>query len=126
MYLFRCIDFSKKSVTIEYCLETKDGTWEGIFDCHIIPERMFQMKYPPPPVLLESAKPKGGNPYGELGAMSNITRVWAFGDECLTMEATLPPTKRFDCEGHFIDNPALPHSIMVFHNCGASLFVAFA
>ena len=33
------------------------------------------------------------------------------------MEATLPPTKQSDCEGHFVNIPALPHSVMVFHNC---------
>jgi hypothetical protein len=89
-----------------------------------VPERLFQKMYPPPPVLPESVNPKGGNPYGTLEAMSNITRVWAFADECLTMEATLPPTKSFDCEGHFVNNnPVLPHSIMAFHNCGTYPFV---
>ena len=125
MYLSRCIDFSKKSAKIEFLLETDDGTGRVIFDCHILPERLFQKMYPSPPVLPESAKPKGGSPYGELGAMSNITRVWAFADECLTMEATLPPTKSVDCEGHFFNNPTLPHSIMVFHNCGTSPFLLF-
>ena len=49
--------------------------------------------YPPPLILPELANPKCGNPYGELGALSNITRVWNLAGECLTMEATLPPSE---------------------------------
>ncbi len=121
----RCIDFSKKMAKIEFLLENDDGTWRVIFDSHIVPELLFRKMYPPHPVLPESVDPKGGNPYGELGAMSNITRVWAFAGECLTMEATLPPTKSFDCGGHFYNTPTLPHSIMVFHNCGTSSLFTF-
>ena len=120
---FRCTDFSKRMAKIEFLLENDDGTWRVIFDNHIVPAPLFRKMYPPPLVLPELASPKCGNPYGDLGALSNITRVWNFAGECLTMEATLPPTKPSDCQGHFMDNPTLPHSIMVFHNCGTPLFV---
>ncbi|KAL3798234.1 hypothetical protein ACHAW5_008315 [Stephanodiscus triporus] len=124
--LARCIDFSKRMAKIEFLLENDDGTWTVTFDNYVVAEALFHKKYPPPPVLPELAKPKGdselanlkgGSPYGELGELINITRVWAFAGECLTMEATLPTTKPSDCQGHFYNNPTLPHSIMVFHNC---------
>lgn len=90
-----------------------------MFDLLIIAEPIFQKMYPPPPVILPELA--GFNPYRKLGpTLSNITRVSAFAGYCLTMEATLPPITQSDCEGHFVNIPALPHSIMVFHNCGAS------
>ncbi len=119
----RCTDFSKRMAKGELLLENDDGTWRVIFDNHIVPEPLFRKMYPPPQVLPEWTNPKCGSPYGDLGALSNITRVWNFAGECLTMEATLPPTKPSDCQGHFFNNPTLPHSIMVFHNCGTSSFV---
>lgn len=127
----RCIDFSKRMAKIEFLLENDDETWSVSIDIYAVAEALFHKKYPPPPVLPELVKPKGdselaslkgGNPYGELGELINITRVWAFAGECLTMEATLPTTKPSDCRGHFYNNPTLPHSIMVFHNCGTSSY----
>jgi hypothetical protein len=82
--------------------------------------------YPPPVILTKLAdfSTRVRNPYSELGPLSNITRVSAFAGDRLTMEATLPPIKQSDCEAHFVNIPALPHSVMVFHNCGAS-YVCF-
>lgn len=81
--------------------------------------------YPPPPVILPELadfSTRVRNPYSELGpSLSNISRVSVFAGDCLTMQATLAPTMQSDCEGHFVNIPALPHSVMVFHNCGASL-----
>ena len=88
-----------------------------MFDFFVIAEPIFQKMYPPtPPVILPELA--DFNPYRELGpTLSNISKVSAFAGDCLTMEATLPPTKQSDCEGHFVNIPALPHSVMVFHNC---------
>ena len=88
-----------------------------MFDFFVIVEPIFQKMYPPtPPVILPELA--DFNPYRELGStLSNILKVSAFAGDCLTVEATLPPTKQSDCEGHFVNIPALPHSVMVFHNC---------
>lgn len=116
--LQRCIDFSKRKAKCEYLIESNSGTCRVMFDFFIITEPIFHKMYPPPPVILSES---AFNPYCEVGpTLSNITRVSAFAGYCLTMEATLPPTSQSDCEGHFVNIPALPHSIMVFHNCGAS------
>jgi hypothetical protein len=53
----------------------------------------------------------------DIKSFSDLTGEW------LTMEATMPPCKPRDCQGHFQNNPALPHSFMLIPNIGRYLLL---
>ena len=84
----------------------------------IVSAAIFKKLYPPPitkPQESSSATAPGG--YTDISSgLENIKCYSDIYNEWLTMEATLPPCKPSDCQGHFYDNPCLPHSVMCFHN----------
>lgn len=115
-YLIRCTDFSKRTAKCNILLENADATWDLTIDFSIVSALIFKKKYPPPTALPDSIKSQGENPYEALGELGNVKSFSDITCEWLTMEATLPPCKPSDCEGHFYDNPTLAHSVMLFHN----------
>ena len=112
----RCTDFSKRMAKCDILLETSDASWELSIDFSIVSALLFKKKYPPPPALPESNDSKDGSPYEAFGELNNIKSFSGITGEWLTMEATLPPCKPSDCQGHFYNNPTLAHSVMLFHN----------
>ena len=95
-------------------LENDDATFAATLELSVVSASLFKRKYPPPPALPECPKT---SPYETFDGLDNIKSFSDISGDWLTMEATLPPCKPTDCQGHFYDNPTLAHSVMLFHNC---------
>lgn len=117
----RCNEVTKRIASCEIYLETRDVTWHMIINFSIVSDILFKKMYPPTidTKTCTSSDEEKLNPYSSMKAkLSNKKIYFDIGRDWVTIEAYLPPSTPFECKGHFHGNPALPHSAMIFHNCG--------
>lgn len=121
----RCTDFSKRTAKCQILLEHGNATWEVSIEYFIIAGSVFEKMHPAPQDLLNSSTLIDKSiSYESMRLLSDIQSFSDLTGKWLTMEATMPPCKPSDCQGHFQNNPALPHSFMLIPNVGRSLFLS--
>ena len=119
----RCNNFSKRTANCHVLLEHGDATWESNTNFSVISGSVFEKMNPPLQTLYKSTTttPYARISYETLGTLNDIKSFSDLTGEWLTMEGTIPPCKTSDCQGHFHNNPTLPHSFMLIPNVGTSL-----
>lgn len=120
----RCTDFSKRTAKCQVLLEHGDATWELSIEYFIIAGPVFEKMHPARHLHKSSTPTDNGISYESVRVLNDIKSFSDLTGEWLTMEATMPPCKPSDCEGHFQNNPALPHSSMLIPNVGRSLYLS--
>ena len=109
---------SKRSGTFSGVLKTNDTVWYITAKFYIISAPLFKRKFPPPLSTPPCSSYASTNPYENLS--SKVQNIKAFSSpdkDWVCMEGMLPQVTCDDCSGHFHDNPALAHSVMIFHSC---------
>jgi hypothetical protein len=124
--LCRCTDFSKRTAKCQILLEHGDAIWELNINYYVIAEPVFEKMHPAPArqgihKSSSSTQTSTSISYESLRTLNDIRSFSDITGEWLTMEAIMPPCKANDCQGHFQNNPALPHSFMIIPNMGRFL-----
>ncbi len=123
LHVSRCTDFSKRTAKCQILLEHGDATWEANIEYFIIAGSVFEKMHPARQDSHKSFQTDNNISYESIRTLNNIKSFSDLTGKWLTMEATMPPCKPSDCQGHFQNNPALPHSFMLIPNVGRYLLL---